>query len=235
MLRYSSMTSRPRRQAVHETARVADRLGPQRLGQPRDRPGQRRPMPTACGGGGQVLVRNRRPAEGQGDPAGGQLRQRLVGRGDVSQLPDATLGIPEQGGGRRTSVDACAHLRQLGMGSPPAPTLPIEQLPRLGGPGQSRGGLTGGQRARGRGEQQFRPFGRPAVDLVQLADRGIGLLQGIPGQPCGRQRGAPVNAQIGLRCTQTLESLRRLVEKGQRLRQVAEPQGDQPPVHGGLR
>ena len=36
----------------HETAWVTDRFGTQRLGQPRDRPGQCRPMPAARGGGG---------------------------------------------------------------------------------------------------------------------------------------------------------------------------------------
>ena len=110
-----------------------------------------------------------------------------------------------------------------------------KQPARLGGPGQGDGRLAGGQRTRRRRQQQLGPFGRPAVDLVQLADRRVGLLHGIPGQPRGRQRGAPVNAQIRVRGAETLIPLRRLIEAGQRLRQVAEPQGDQPPVHGGLR
>jgi hypothetical protein len=37
---------------MHQTARVASRLGTQRLSQPRDRPMQRWAVPTAAAGGG---------------------------------------------------------------------------------------------------------------------------------------------------------------------------------------
>lgn len=217
---------------VHETAPVADRLGTQRLGTPGDRPGQRRPVPASGRGGGQVLVRHRGPAQGQGDSADGQLRQWLMGRREMGQRPGAAPGVPEQGGGRRTSLHAGAHLDQLGLRSPPAPTLPVEEPTRLGGPVQGRRGLAGGERGRGRGEQQLGPLGRPAMDPVQLLDRGVGLLHGVRGQSRRGERGAPVDAQVGLGGAEPLESLRRLVEAAQRVRQVAEPEGDQTAVHG---
>ena len=190
------------------------------------------PCRRPVGGGGQVLVRHRGPAQGQGDSADGQLRQRLMGRGEMGQRPGAAPGVPEQGGGRRTSLHAGAHLDQLGLRSPPAPTLPVEEPTRLGGPVQGRRGLAGGERGRGRGEQQLGPLGRPAMDPVQLLDRGIGLLHGVGGQSRRGERGAPVDAQVGFGGAEPLESLRRLIEAAERVRQVAEPEGDQTAVHG---
>ena len=127
-----------------------------------------------------------------------------------------------------------AHPRQLGMCPPPTPALPIEEPTRLGGPGMRRGRFAGGQRAPGCSEQQFGPLGRPTVDLVQLADRRLGFLHRVLEQPCRRQRGAPADAQIRFDGTKTLESLLGLIEAAQRLRQVAEPQSEQPAVHGDL-
>ena len=136
-------------------------------------------MPASSRGRNQVLVRHRGLAESQGDPADGQVSQRPFGRRETCQRLGASPGIPEQGGGHRAGLHPRAHLGQLGVCSPPAPTLPVEELARLGSPVQSCTGLTGGQRAGGRGEQQFGPLGRSAMDPVERTDRGIGLLHGV--------------------------------------------------------
>ena len=72
------------------------------------------------------------------------------------------------------------------------------------------------------------------MDLVQLADCGLGLMHRVPEQPRRSQRGAPVHAQVRFYGAETLESLRRVIKAAQRLREVAEPQGDQAKVHPDL-
>ncbi len=121
------------------------------------------------------------------------------------------------------------------MCPPPTPVLSIEEPTRLRGPRKRRGGFAGGERASGGGEQQFGPLGRPTMDLVQLTDRSLGLMHGILEQPRRGQRGAPMDAQIRFRGAEMLESLSCPIEAAQGLRQVAEPQGDQTPVHNGFR
>ena len=121
------------------------------------------------------------------------------------------------------------------MRPPPTPALPIEEPTRLGRPGQRRGGIAGGQCAPRCRQQQLGPLGRAAVDLVQLGDRGLGLLLRVPEQSCSRQGGTAAHAEIGLGDPETLEAVRRLVKAVQRFGQIAESEGDRAPVHGDLR
>ena len=102
---------------VHEAPRIAGRLGAARLRQPGDRPGERRAVAPSGRRGGKVLVglgeeppgaarprvgaraliRRDGRGDGGGDAAGGQPRERQVGRAEAGQLADAPPRVPEQG------------------------------------------------------------------------------------------------------------------------------------------